>query len=182
MTSCRPGNIRPNQTDGHAKPPKTEKDHNPDRKKTTAGSLLTLHRPAHPHTTLLPPRPPPPAPPGPQTQPAVAKRNLEEYGKCSIRFCPPLAHSARRNLSFYTRTLIFPGKDELTPCDRRLANSRSHGDATFLLVNKAVDKIDVLERTHRTRAVLTSENSSCSHTRAVAGLRMRRSAWKRVGL
>ena len=128
------------------------------------------------------PSPPPPAPPGPQTQPAVAKRNLEEYGKCSIRFCPPLAHGARRNLSFYTRTLIFPGKDELTPCDRRLASSRSHGDPTFLLVNKAVDKIDVLERTHRTRAVLTSENSSCSHTRAVAGLRRRRSAWKRVGL
>jgi hypothetical protein len=44
-------------------------NHNPDREKNTAGSLLTLHRPAHPHTPLRPPRPPPPALPGPRTQP-----------------------------------------------------------------------------------------------------------------
>ena len=41
----------------------------PRPRKTTAGSLLTLHRPAHLHTTHRPPRPPPPAPPGPRTQP-----------------------------------------------------------------------------------------------------------------
>ena len=59
--------TKPNQI-GTQKPQNGEK-HNPDREKTTAGSLLTRHRPARPHMTHRPPRPPPPAPPGPRTQP-----------------------------------------------------------------------------------------------------------------
>jgi len=50
---------------------KTQKGEKPQprSRETTAGSLLTRHRPARPHPTHRPPRPPPPAPPGPRTQP-----------------------------------------------------------------------------------------------------------------
>ena len=41
----------------------TGKKPQPRPRKTTAGSLLTLHGSARPHTTHLPPRPPPSAPP-----------------------------------------------------------------------------------------------------------------------
>jgi hypothetical protein len=58
--------------DRHANTPRGE-EHNPDREKNTAGSLLTRHRTARPHTTLHPPKLPPPAPLGRRTPSEAAE-------------------------------------------------------------------------------------------------------------